>query len=271
MSEGAGALRRRLTAAAVLLPAAVAWALFAPLGVYAGIGAVLLLAGAWEWAALAGLAGAVSRLGYLLAALVLMALGWWALANQAISLGLLWAFLLFWMLVAIELRFAARRASRAGLLLQGLLVLAPAWFAVVILRRYPAGAEFVLALLGIVWAADAGAYFAGRAWGRHRLAPMVSPGKTWEGLAGGLLGGGIAGAIASSWCPVPIAVLVPLALVVTLFSVVGDLTESRLKRISGAKDSGRLIPGHGGLLDRIDSLCAAAPAFALGLQIWAAR
>ncbi|MGH8224820.1 MAG: phosphatidate cytidylyltransferase [Gammaproteobacteria bacterium] len=271
MAEGAGALKRRLVAAAVLLPAAVAWALFAPLPVYAAIGAALLLAGAWEWAALSGLADAASRLGYLVVALVLMALGWWALANPAISNGLLWAFLLFWVLAAIELRFAAPRVSRFWLGLQGLLVLVPAWFAVVVVRREAGGPELVLALLAIVWAADAGAYFAGRAWGRHRLAPAISPGKTWEGLGGGLLGGAIAGAIASLWCPVPISVLVLLALGVTLFSVVGDLVESRLKRVSGAKDSGRLIPGHGGLLDRIDSLCAAAPAFALGLQIWASR
>ena len=271
MAEGAGALKRRLMAAAVLLPAAIAWALFAPLTVYAGIAAALLLAGAWEWASLAGLEGVVSRSGYLLVALVLMVLGWWALANPAISVGLLWAFLLFWVLAAIELRFAGPRASRSGFVLQGLLVLVPAWVAVIVLRREPGGPGLVLALLAIVWAADAAAYFVGRAWGRRRLAPAISPGKTWEGLVGGLLGGAIAGAIASLWCPVPITVLVPLALAVTLFSVVGDLVESRLKRAAGAKDSGRLIPGHGGLLDRIDSLCAAAPAFALGLQVWASR
>lgn len=271
MTESAGMLKRRLAAAAVLLPAAVAWALLAPLPVFAGIGAVLLLAGAWEWAALAGLDGAGSRVGYLLAALGLSALGWWVLAHPETVAGLLGAFLAFWILLAIELRYAPRQPPRSWRLLEGLVVLVPAWFAVVVVRRGPGGPGLVLALLGIVWAADAAAYFVGRAWGRHRLSPAISPGKTWEGLAGGLLGGAAAGAIASLWCPVPIAVLVPLALATALFSVVGDLAESRLKRAGGAKDSGHLIPGHGGLLDRIDSLCAAAPAFALGLQVWAAR
>jgi len=137
----------------------------------------------------------------------------------------------------------------------------------VALRRGADGPELVLALLAIIWAADAGAYFAGRQWGRRKLAPRISPGKSWEGLTGGLLGGVVAALIASLWCQTSVTVLVPLAVVTVVFSVLGDLLESRLKRAAGAKDSGRIIPGHGGLLDRIDSLCAAAPIFALGVQV----
>lgn len=262
-----GETGRRVAAAAVLLPAAIVWALLAPLPVYAGIAALVVFVCAWEWAALAGLDAAASRSGYLLAALVLTALGWWLRNDAAISEGLLVAFTLFWVLVAADLCFTSPLASRSAGLIQGLLVLVPAWFALVILRDQAGGARLVIAFLAIVWAADVGAYFAGRAFGRHRLAPHISPGKTWEGLAGGVASGAIAGAIASLWCSVPITVLVPLAVATTLFSVIGDLAESRLKRTAGVKDSGRLIPGHGGLLDRLDGLCAAVPAFALGLQI----
>ncbi len=260
-------LRTRLLAAAVLLPAAIAWALWAPLMVYAGVAALFVLIGAWEWSGLAGLRLPVVRIIYLLLALVLMALGWLALSDNVIAGDLLWAFLLFWLLAALELARGPLSASRRGLAAQGFLVLVPAWFAMVAIRLRPEGAELVLALLLIVWAADAGAYFAGKAWGLRRIAPALSPGKTWEGFAGGLAAAALAGAVTSLWCPVSPVVLIPLALTVTVFSLIGDLAESRLKRSAGAKDSGRLIPGHGGLLDRIDSLTAAAPVFALGLGL----
>lgn len=267
MTEQAGALQRRLVAAAVLLPAAVLWALLAPLTVFAVIGAIVLLIGAWEWAALSGLSNDYSRGSFLLIALALMALAWWALYSPAITTILLFVFLAFWLAVGLELGRGRIAAPRAFFVLQGLWVLVPAWFAIVALRRGADGPELVLALLAIVWAADAGAYFVGRRWGRRKLVPRISPGKSWEGLAGGLLGGVVAALIASLWCATPVAVLVPLAVVVVVFSVLGDLLESRLKRAAGAKDSGRIIPGHGGLLDRIDSLCAAAPIFALGIQV----
>jgi phosphatidate cytidylyltransferase len=181
---------------------------------------------------------------------------------------LLGAFVLFWVFAALELWRGPIAASRLAFAVQGLLVLVPAWFSFVVLRCYdPGGRWFVLALLLVVWAADASAYFAGRAFGRHRLAPGISPGKSWEGFVAGLAGAALAGAVAGIWSPVGPAVLAPLAAVAALVSVVGDLVESRLKRAAGAKDSGRLIPGHGGLLDRIDSLTAAAPMFALGLGL----
>lgn len=261
-------LKTRLAAAAVLLPAAIAWALYAPLVVYACVAGALLLAAAWEWAALAGYRGIFARLAYLAAGCVLMALAWWALGHPELCRFLLAAFVLFWVLAAVDLWRGRLAAPRAAFAVQGLLVLVPAWFSFIVLRRYePGGRWLVLALLLLVWAADAAAYFAGRAWGRHRLAPRLSPAKTWEGLVGGLVGAAVAGAVAGTWSPVGPGILAPLAAVTAVFSVAGDLAESRLKRASGAKDSGRLIPGHGGLLDRIDSLTAAAPVFALGLGL----
>jgi phosphatidate cytidylyltransferase len=120
----------------------------------------------------------------------------------------------------------------------------------------------------LVWVADSGAYFAGRALGKRKLAPRVSPGKTWAGFWGGLIACAALALCVAWWRP-PSALLIWLALavVVAAYSVVGDLTESLGKRFAGLKDSGTLIPGHGGVLDRFDSLLAAAPVLALGLQL----
>ena len=121
--------------------------------------------------------------------------------------------------------------------------------------------------MAYVWAADIGAYVTGRLIGRVKLAPQVSPGKTWEGVGGGVLLALAVAWVASAWldlAPLPLlAVAVPTALV----SVIGDLTVSMLKRNIGLKDTGRLLPGHGGVMDRIDGLIAAVPAYAAGLRI----
>ena len=122
-------------------------------------------------------------------------------------------------------------------------------------------------LLLIVWSADVGAYAFGRLLGRRKLAPAVSPGKTWEGVTGGLVTAGLAAGLAAAWVGVPANRLIVLAVATALISVLGDLTQSMFKRNVGLKDSGKLLPGHGGVLDRIDSLTAAVPAFVIGL--WA--
>jgi phosphatidate cytidylyltransferase len=129
------------------------------------------------------------------------------------------------------------------------------------------GAELAFTLLMIVWAADVGAYAFGRLLGRTKLAPAVSPGKTWEGVTGGLLTAGLAAGVAAPWLELPVSRLVVLGVATALISVLGDLTQSMFKRNVGLKDSGKLLPGHGGVLDRIDSLTAAVPAFVVGL--WA--
>ena len=197
----------------------------------------------------------------------LLVLAWWG-ANQRTRdfFPLLWVLLAFWVVVLLGLMRGGLGNSRFGLLLQGVLVLVPAFFSLLLIRGMDAGAGLVFALLLVVWGADAGAYFTGRAVGHHKLAPQLSPGKTWEGFLGGLLLAAVAVVLASMWSPIPVQVLVPLAVVTAAFSVVGDLAESRLKRGAAVKDSGHLIPGHGGVLDRIDSLSAAAPVFALGLE-----
>ena len=147
--------------------------------------------------------------------------------------------------------------------LAGWLVLVPAGAALAALHARPGGPALVMTLLAVVWAADSGAWLAGRRFGRTRLAPRVSPGKTWEGVAGGLLAGAAAGAAAAWWFPLTSWVLLLAAVLAAGASVVGDLYESLCKRRAGVKDSGRLLPGHGGLLDRIDGLTAAAPVYAV--------
>jgi len=133
---------------------------------------------------------------------------------------------------------------------------------------WPAGREAVMYSLLIVWLADSGAYFAGRAWGVRKLAPLVSPGKTVAGLWGGLLACALLAVLVSSWRGPGMPVLVAITTGVGLCSVVGDLLESHCKRFAGLKDSGNLIPGHGGVLDRFDSLLAAAPSLMLGLAVF---
>ena len=146
----------------------------------------------------------------------------------------------------------------------GVLVLVPAWLALDFL--YLQSPALMLFALLIVWVADIGAYFVGKGFGRVKLAPQISPGKTWEGALGGLCAVMVLAAIGAQVFEIDIAVLLPFCLAVAMISIVGDLTESMFKRNAGVKDSGTLFPGHGGVLDRIDSVTAAAPLFALALR-----
>jgi phosphatidate cytidylyltransferase len=152
----------------------------------------------------------------------------------------------------------------------GVLVTLPCWASFVTLHaRVDHGPLITLALLVIVWLADSGAYFAGKRWGHTRLAPVISPGKTWEGVLGGIITSAIVALLAGFWYSQSLEwtlTLVPVVLLAVMFSIVGDLLESLMKRQVGLKDSGHIIPGHGGVLDRIDSLTAAAPMFLIGMM-----
>jgi len=151
----------------------------------------------------------------------------------------------------------------------GPFVLLPAWLALVRLHAQGPtldGPQLLTFLLLLVVAADVGAYFAGRAFGKHKLAPRVSPGKTWEGVAGGLAGASLLALAGALWFELPLPRFVLLCVLVVMISVVGDLAESLFKRHAGVKDSGSILPGHGGILDRIDSLTAAGPCFVLGMD-----
>jgi phosphatidate cytidylyltransferase len=234
--------------------------------VTAAILAVLWLAGVWEWAGFAKFEAA-GRIGYTGLFAVAMGLGWSLLGEQGLSL-LLVAAVAWWILALVLVVRYPRSFSPMFVALAGIVVLLPSWALLVRLHGDGVlGTQLAFTLLIIVWAADVGAYAFGRLLGRTKLAPAVSPGKTWEGVTGGVLAAGLAAGIAAQWLALPASRLVVLGAATALISVLGDLTQSMFKRNVGLKDSGKLLPGHGGVLDRIDSLTAAVPAFVVGL--WA--
>lgn len=240
---------------------------FLPAVAAAGVFALLWLAGAWEWGGLARLSPA-GRVAYVLVLAAAMAGARYAFASAAASSALLAIAALWWLGVLASLLVYREPISSPLAAATGVLVLVPGWYALAyVLERGPRGGLLVVLALAIVWAADVGAFFAGRWFGRTKLAPAVSPGKTWEGVAGGAILAAIAGLAGAHWLGLSAAMLAVLALASALVSVVGDLSVSRLKRNVGVKDSGHWLPGHGGVLDRIDSLTAALPAYALGLKL----
>ncbi|MEF8699357.1 MAG: phosphatidate cytidylyltransferase [Candidatus Accumulibacter sp. UW26] len=178
----------------------------------------------------------------------------------------------FWLLlVPIWLRRRWTLTHPALAVATGMLLLLPVWLALVQLRQ--AGPLALLAVMALVWLADSGAYFAGRRFGKHKLAPAISPGKTWEGAIGGGLTVLVYGLVLSSRLPAPLAGNLPLLLLLliglTAVSIFGDLFESLLKRQAGLKDSSGVLPGHGGVLDRIDSLTSTLPLVTLGWLVTA--
>jgi phosphatidate cytidylyltransferase len=267
-------LRTRLISAAVMAPLVIYGVLALPMKLFALLLGLVLLGGVWEWGHLVPLAGSALRLLYCAAVAGLMWLLWQAGLDTVIDwllpLALLWwLFALYW-LAHPQLCAQAGAACSGFKLLAGILVIVPAWAALVVLQGSgPGGPVITLGLLLMVWLADSGAYFAGRKWGRNKLAPVISPGKTREGACGGLLASlafaVFAGALYSHSLRWTLACLMA-SLVAMLFSIAGDLLESLMKRQSGIKDSGHIIPGHGGILDRLDSLVAAAPLFLAGFR-----
>ena len=261
-------LKTRVATALVMLAVLLGVLFRLPTGAGRGLFAVLVLLGAWEWARFAGLRALLPRLSYVLAVAALCALAWRLSEARGQWLALMAGAAAWWLLAFgwLALRPAAVNRALAGA--AGLLVLVPAWLGLARLLGVaapPRGAALVLFMLVLVWAADIGAYFAGRRFGRVALAPQVSPHKTWEGVLGGLCASLLVALAAASWLEVPAVALAALCLAVVLASVVGDLTESMFKRFAGLKDSGSVLPGHGGVLDRIDSITAAVPFYVLGV------
>lgn len=268
-------LFQRVITALLLAPLVIAIILLLPTPWFAVVGAAVFLGALEEWARLAGVRQAAMRIALLVLGAALFVLLWLAHAGALtpllLVLGLAW-----WLLACAWLgRFAFGAAptpeNRALKLLAGALVIFPAWIAVIALHgREPHGHWWMLLALVIVWAADIGAYFSGRTFGKAKLAPQISPGKTragaWGALVAGtlvcLVGGWLLGVRGSS-----LAGLAVLAVLTVAASIVGDLVESLMKRHAGVKDSGSIFPGHGGLLDRLDSVFAALPVFALGLWL----
>ena len=275
--------RTRLLAALVMAPVAIAAILLLPTPWMVAVAAVLFLAGLWEWFDLAEIEDTLARTVLLVANLaVMVAIVWASRSTAAYSMvlfqlaavvGVVWWLLALAWLGRYDFASDHDTYARVFKLAAGALAVIPAWCALAwIHASQPNGHRWLLTALAIVWAADSGAYFAGRKlggklFGARKLAPRISPNKTLEGLMGGVDAGiavGIGFALFAGARPDQLPAIALVALFAVLFSVVGDLFESLLKRHAGVKDSGNLIPGHGGILDRIDGVLAALPVFAVG-------
>jgi phosphatidate cytidylyltransferase len=280
-------LKQRILTALILAPLAIAAIFLLPLQYFAGVLLAIVAIGAWEWGPLMGFDTKSRRIAFIsFICAAILALWYvvppeqlWTLDGRInpIAMNILYASAIWWA-VCIFMIFKYPRYSslwtghRSVRGLFGLITLAPMWLAFLLIRsdnmmlsEYH-GAYLLLLLFAFVWSADIGAYFAGKRFGKNKLMPNVSPGKTIEGFIGGNIAAAAVAVITGlyfAWSSQQILIAVALALVISIISVDGDLTESMLKRQAGVKDSGSILPGHGGILDRIDSLTATAPIFAL--------
>jgi len=257
-------LKERIITAVIAVAALLLVLFVLPQAVAQVVVAAVILLGAWEWSGFLGSQSTPLRAGYVALIAILMGLVTWSAPQID---GLLFQLALAWWVGALlRTLFYPTPIPGAVRWIAGALVLLPLYKALVVL--YLASPTVLLGALLIVWAADTGAFVAGKAFGRVKLAPKISPGKTWEGVIGGLIAVAALAVAGAYLFDVRIAVLVPFCLAVACASIVGDLTVSMFKRTAGLKDSGAIFPGHGGILDRVDSVAAAAPLFALGIG-WA--
>ncbi|MFT6275049.1 MAG: phosphatidate cytidylyltransferase [Halioglobus sp.] len=274
-------LKQRIITGVVLVSAFLCAIAFLPLFWLAVVFGLVVSMGAWEWSRLAGWESWLLRFLYVgvLIGLVSVAYLYVPLDTAPLAkdvqpfLGLAclwWSIALLW--VKGFPTSAALWGSKLMRSLMGFIILAPAWIASVFLLSFPKGSSLMVAMILVVVCADIGAYFSGKRFGRHKLAPAVSPAKTWEGFWGGILACAILSVVVWYFLPVQqqhigLASVAGVILTTAAASVVGDLSVSMVKRQGGFKDSGNLLPGHGGILDRLDSIVAAAPVFALGLLL----
>lgn len=269
----ATSLQQRLLTAALLVPSLVLLVIFLPVTGFVVLTGIFVALAAWEWAAMYR----VHVFECSLFVVVVMLLGlvifrYWPQLSPWLALLAVAGWLAGGVvIIAYEHGWPGWSSQRWQMWLFGQLVLVPAWISLVAIRAgMPEGQFWVLILFVLIWSADSAAFFAGRRWGRARLAARVSPGKSRAGLYGAVCATllfTIIIAFSVGYDFWPALYLVVLALLITLFSVVGDLVESLFKRNAGIKDSGHLLPGHGGFLDRIDSLTAAAPVALAGLFV----
>ena len=288
-------LKQRIVTALILAPAVIAAIFYLPLNYFSGFLLAVMAIGAWEWGPLMGFASKGRRLVFVATTVLLISLLWYLIplnslwtfnvdiiegrlySLQSSVVYLLWLAVAWWVLSAILTllypkfsKFWSSHRSIRGVF--GWLTLVPTWMAFMVLRssEYSTdpyhGAQLVMFLFLMVWSADVGAYFVGKSLGKHKLLPNVSPGKTIEGVVGGVITAcifiGVAGYVIG-WNSQQFTTVLLVTALITTVSVLGDLNESMFKRQAGIKDSGSILPGHGGILDRIDSLTATAPIYAL--------
>jgi len=280
-------LKHRIITALVLAPATIASIFYLPLPYFSALMLIVMGIGAWEWGPLMGFSNKRRRLAFVLVTSILIAALWYYFPLLELWLSvtelqkpiiyILWLAVGWWLLSATLTflyprysKFWSSHRSIRGVF--GWLTLVPTWLAFIVIRssEYQIdtyhGAQLIMFLFLMVWSADIGAYFVGKAFGKHKLMPNVSPGKTMEGFIGGVVIACLLVALAGmsmGWKLEQFYLVIPITILITTVSVLGDLNESMFKRQAGIKDSGSILPGHGGILDRIDSLTATAPIYAL--------
>lgn len=263
-------LKQRVITAFILIPLVLFILFLSTAKAFAFFTSLLVLGAAWEWSNLMELKRLYARVIYIvlmcvaifavcnvyIPTILLIAFIWWCFASLLVGIypqgGLFWRKSIFW----------------RGLM--GFFVLIPSWVALNFIRAQSDGVYALLFMFILIWGADTSAYFVGKKWGKHKLAPHVSPGKSLQGFAGALIFSICLAIVLLLYSKAPISMWIwgiLLSLITVIYSVMGDLFESMLKRQAGLKDSGKLLPGHGGLMDRIDSLTAAAPIFAYGAWV----
>ena len=263
-------LKSRVITALILAPLVLGAVFFLPGPWFAAFMGLVVLMGAWEWTCMMRLMRTSQRAAYVLFILLMMLVtGKYLIPYQThiFSIAAVW-WLVATLLVIRYPRFTRSWRNRVSKGVVGMLVLIPTWLAMVQVREMDAGPWLIMYLFLLVWGADTGAYFAGKRYGKRKLMPRVSPAKSWAGVGGAVVTVLIVSFFARPYFDfanhTALGIYL-LALLVLFASVVGDLLESMFKRHCGIKDSGNILPGHGGVMDRIDSLTAAAPVFALCL------
>lgn len=263
-------LKQRIITALILLPLVLGAIFYLDTAWFALVMALPVIVATWEWTNIIGVESPEKRMAYTLLVISGLWLEYWLQLDAILMISVVW-----WILAAVLVKRYPNNTrvwsnGRAQGLI-GLAIILPTWWSLVVLHRQDNGALWMLYAFLLVWGADTGAYFAGRQFGKHKLAPTVSPGKTIEGLLGGMATTGVIAVLVATLTNVLTHVGVLAFLVVSLIAVIGsvfgDLAESMFKRHRGIKDSGQVLPGHGGVLDRIDSITAAMPLFAFGMLL----
>lgn len=263
-------LKQRIITAAILIPLTLAILFYLPPTAFFMMTALFVMACGWEWGCLAGMKSIPARLIYILVIAAAIMMAAFVAAPLTLAIGVFW-WLLAFILVLVYPRLSGGWGR--GVIwrsIMGIFVLIPCWVSLNYLRNLGGGMWLMFYLFVLIWGADSVAYFVGRAWGKTKLAPTVSPGKSWQGFIGALVFSVVAAI--SMWYIIEVPRelrlgFLLLSVITVVFSVIGDLFESMMKRKVDLKDSGSILPGHGGLLDRIDSLTAAGPVFAFGFLL----
>ena len=267
-------LKQRIITAIILASVIISAVIFMPTQIFALVLAAIICVAAWEWAACAGFHDMPEKFLYvslillcLVVCLVLLQKQWIVLI---IVCGLAWWIIAMFLVARYQMNKSINLSSRIMKAMIGGAILIPAWLSLILIHLNTSGVSLMLFLFFLIWLADSAAYFSGRKFGIKKLANNVSPGKSWEGVYGALLMSLIFGASYAFYTDMRTIVAVYFVLLVLFtvsFSILGDLVESMFKLMAGIKDSSNILPGHGGVLDRVDSLTSAAPVFFAGLWV----